>query len=94
MIRTRGGKPDLSSVAGKALAPRCGKPMALDGRAERGGPVLEDELVCGRREKHRGPCRSEAAVARYRRADLERWQDRGRRQRHARLKDAARGEAA
>ena len=47
----------------------CGKPMR---RVEKPGrPVLEDP-ACGRRENHRGPCRSEAALARIRRYESER----------------------
>lgn len=55
-------------------APRCGRVLALDGRFERGGVAGDpgDPPACGRPEGHRGPCRSEAAVARYRRADRDR----------------------
>jgi len=62
-------------------APLCGKTMR---RVEKPGrPVLEDP-VCGRREDHPGPCRSEASLARIARYEAERWTDRRSRQRQVR----------
>ena len=64
-----------------APAPLCCKPMR---RHEKPGrPVLEDP-VCGRREDHPGPCRSEASLARIARYESERWASRGNRQRQVR----------
>jgi hypothetical protein len=57
------------------------------GRGERSGSVpdlADEDLACGRRENHGGPCRSAQAMARYRRADRERWHDRGSATRQAR----------
>ncbi len=71
----RGWSPD--PAAPRPLAPRCGRPLALDGRFERGG-VPGDPPRCGRPAGHPPAangspgCRSEAAVARYRRADRDR----------------------
>jgi len=47
-------------------APRCGRVMAADGRAERGGEAVLPgmELWCGRPAGHNGPCRSQLSVAR------------------------------
>jgi len=55
-------------------SPRCGKPLRLDGRHERSGEAGDpgNPPVCGRPASHPGPCRSEAAVARYSRADAAR----------------------
>jgi hypothetical protein len=54
--------------------PLCHAPMR---RYERPGRPVFDDPVCGRRENHPGPHRSVAAVARARRADEDRFRDRG-----------------
>ena len=51
-------------------APRCGKPM-LNYETRLRVAVLKDP-VCGRREGHQGPCRSEVAVARMNAASVVR----------------------
>ena len=68
----RGWTPDTGPS--RMPAPRCGRVLALDGRYERGGEPGDPGCppVCGRPAAHRGPCRSEAAVARYHKADLDR----------------------
>lgn len=67
-----GWAPDPAPA--RPLAPRCGRGLAVDGRYERAGMPGDPGKppVCGRREGHNPPCRSEAAVARYLRADLDR----------------------
>lgn len=49
------------------LPPRCGKPITLDGRFERGGIPGDPghPPVCGRPVHDSGPCRSAEALARY-----------------------------
>jgi hypothetical protein len=56
------------------LGPRCGKPIALDGRFERGGIAGDpgNPPACGRPECHAGSCRSAGALARYAAAQSER----------------------
>lgn len=68
----RAWTPD--TAPGRQLAPRCGRVLLLDGRYERAGVPGDPSKppLCGRPEGHRGPCRSEAAVARAYRADLAR----------------------
>lgn len=74
----RGWTPD--TAPSRVLAARCGRVLALDGRYERGGLPGDpgDPPVCGRPAGHAPAangspgCRSEAAVARYYRADLAR----------------------
>ncbi len=64
----------------RPLAPRCGRVLTLDGRFERGGVPGDpgDPPRCGRPAGHPPAangspgCRSEAAVARSLRADLDR----------------------
>ena len=64
----------------RPLSPRCGRVLALDGRYERGGEPGDpgDPPRCGRPAGHPAAanglpgCRSEAALARYRRQDLDR----------------------
>ena len=74
----RGWTPD--AAPSRVLAPRCGRVLALDGRYERGGEPGDPGCppVCGRPAGHPPAangspgCRSEAAVARYHKADLDR----------------------
>lgn len=67
------------------MAATCGQPMR---RYETASGRPPEDPACGRPAGHQGPHRSQAAVARYRRADLERWQDRGHGLRQARRRAA------
>jgi hypothetical protein len=84
-----GWSPD--PVPARPLPPRCGRVLVLDGRFERAGEPGDpgDPPRCGRPAGHprtadgKSGCRSEAAVARYLRADRARQAVTGRRSRAA-----------